>query len=191
MCGRFTLITDAEYQDIRKIVRETEQKLQGGAPLAKMGDIYPTNVSPVLLARGGKRELELLTWGFTGFRGKGLIINARAETAAEKPMFRRCLDATRCVIPSSGFYEWDRRKQKYRFYRREPVGTYMAGLYTVSGGAERYVILTTTANPSVADIHDRMPVIIEREEIDGWLFDHTKADVILRRTPPLLERVTV
>lgn len=73
---------------------------------------------------------ELLAWGFPRFDKKGVVINARAETAPDKPMFRKCLEQRRCVIPSTGFYEWAADKTKYRFRLPGEDALYMAGLTT-------------------------------------------------------------
>ena len=113
----------------------------------------------MLLNREGGRLADLFRWGFPNFYRKGVIINARAETAEDKPTFRPCLEAGRCVIPSAGFYEWDADKRKIRFYQPGHA-LYMAGLYRVYEGKPCYVILTTAANPSVADVHDRMPLVL-------------------------------
>lgn len=111
MCGRYNF-SQEESDEIREIVREVERRQRGEF---KMGEIYPTNVAPVLVAGDDRPVPELLAWGFPRFDKKGVVINARAETAPDKPMFRKCLEQRRCVIPSTGFYEWAADKTKYRF----------------------------------------------------------------------------
>ena len=81
MCGRFTLMTDEEYQDIADILRQIEQ--QQGEPIPR-GDIYPTMFSPILFSENGPPQVQLLRWGYPGFQGKKPLINARAETAEIK-----------------------------------------------------------------------------------------------------------
>ena len=185
MCGRYTLMTDEDYKDLEEIVQEVSRIT--GALVKTNGDIYPTNDAPVLLNSEGRRLTDLFRWGFPNFYRKGVIINARAETAEEKPTFRPCLDSWRCVIPSAGFYEWDTNKHKIFFYQPDHA-LYMAGLYRVYVGKPCYVILTTSANPSVADVHDRMPLVLQPNQIDSWLTDTSAALSILHGTPPLLQR---
>ncbi|WP_278309112.1 SOS response-associated peptidase family protein [Marasmitruncus massiliensis] len=110
MCGRYNF-SAKESQDIRNIVAEVERKY--GVTGMKTGEIFPANLVPVLLPSGSGMEPELFTWGFPNFRNKGVIINARAETAQERPMFKKCLAEKRCVIPTTGFFEWDSAKKKY------------------------------------------------------------------------------
>ena len=131
-------------------------------------------------------RLSLQTWGIPGWKG-GLMINARAETVCEKPMFRRSMAAQRCVIPATSFYEWDAARHKYQFaLPGEPL--YLAGLYDNVDGANRFVILTTTPNASMHGIHDRMPLILRRDQIRPWLTDAESALHLLAAPPPLLER---
>ena len=103
MCGRYQFSAD-EYKEIRQIVRDAQRRSEGNElnfPMA--GDICPSQVAP-----------EFQQWGLPGFRGRQQIINARAETGTEKPMFRRSIAFQRCVIPATGFYEWDAAKHKYK-----------------------------------------------------------------------------
>lgn len=185
MCGRYTLMTDEDYKDLEEIVREVSRTTE--VQVKTDGDIYPTNDAPVLLGRDGRRLADLFRWGFPNFYRKGVIINARAETAEDKPTFRPCLDNGRCVIPASGFYEWGADKRKIRFYQPDHA-LYMAGLYRIYDGKPCYVILTTAANPSVVDIHDRMPLVLQPDQIDPWLEDTGAALSILHGTPPMLQR---
>lgn len=92
------------------------------------------------------------------------------------------------MIPSTGFFEWtkDAKKQKYLFREAGKSLLYMAGFYNNYGGARRYVILTTAANKSVQDIHNRMPVIVHRQEIEDWIRNETAMRKILERVPPIL-----
>ena len=129
-----------------------------------------------------------------GVGGKGRsIINARSETALERPMFRQSVLARRCVIPTTGFYEWGPaggQKRKYRFQLPgRDRALYLAGLWNDCGGQRRCVILTTAANPSMAGIHDRMPLVLERERLAEWVHSPQAAGELLRRTPPALEHV--
>jgi putative SOS response-associated peptidase YedK len=147
----------------------------------KTGEIFPTNVAPVLLAQGDSDIIapRLIAWGFPNFRNKGVIINARAETAREKRLFASSVERRRCVIPSTGFFEWDKNKHKYLFNKPDSSMLYMAGLYNSFDSKNCFVILTTEANASVADIHNRMPVVLSNTNINNWLFDINKADDIL------------
>jgi len=170
------------------------------------GEVFPTNIAPVM-ARGGNNVGEGLAnasvlgckWGFPHWKGAGVIINARAETAVEKKMFRKPLFERRCVVPSSGFYEWDHasgKKKKDKYLLRIPGerALFMAGMidsFKDADGSEysAFVILTTAANASVAPIHDRMPVILAPEERSLWLGDDAFMEHALHRTGPPLDPV--
>lgn len=89
--------------------------------------------------------------------------------------------------PATSFYEWDAARHKYQFaLPGEPL--YLAGLYDNVDGANRFVILTTTPNASMHGIHDRMPLILRRDQIRPWLTDAESALHLLAAPPPLLER---
>lgn len=184
MCGRYTLSIDE--QEIRDIVHAITQQNPGAE--VKTGEIYPTNPAPVLLAGQDDIRPDAAVWGFPNFRKSGVIINARAETALDKKTFRESLLARRCVIPSTGFFEWtkDAKKQKYLFCETGKALLYMAGFYNEFGGERRYVILTTNANQSVREIHNRMPVIVHRQEIGEWIQSENAMRKILERVPPVL-----
>ena len=190
MCGRYQFSAD-EYKEIRQIVRDAQRRSEGNElnfPMA--GDICPSQVALVLVSRGEKIVGEFQQWGLPGFRGRQQIINARAETVTEKPMFRRSIAFQRCVIPATGFYEWDQEKVKYRFILPHASTLYLAGLYNEFQGERRFLILTTEANASVSFIHSRMPVIIFREMIDTWLEDTEKAVHMLHWQQPELHIAT-
>lgn len=188
MCGRYSLFLDEDIAELQRIVRETEGKLQGKAAL-KTGEIYPTNMAPILT--GSSLSPEPAAWGFPGFKGSGVIINARVETAAQKRMFAESLVSRRCVIPSTGFYEWKKEgteKQKFLFRIPEKKLLYMAGLYKEFQGERRYIILTTEPNSSIADVHNRMPVVLPEDMLAAWVMDEDMAEQILKGVPPLLSR---
>lgn len=191
MCGRYVVYTDAEYEDMRNIVRSVEHRLSIEEQL-KTGEIFPKNLAPVL-TQGNAMPM---VWGFPRWNGGGAVINARAETAVEKRMFRQSLFTRRLVIPSTGFFEWQRvkgRKLKDKYLLRLP-GTpmlYMAGmynLYKLPDGREeaRFVILTTEANESVSVLHNRMPVILAPKEIQTWLSNEDFGQFLYRAGPKLL-----
>ena len=167
MCGRYQFSAD-EYKEIRQIVRDAQRRSEGNElnfPMA--GDICPSQVAPVLVSRGEKIVGEFQQWGLPGFRGRQQIINARAETVTEKPMFRRSVAFQRCVIPATGFYEWDSAKHKY-FFQMPGQPIYLAGIYDTINGVNCFIILTTAPNDSVAPIHDRMPLLLSHRCARGW-----------------------
>lgn len=185
MCGRYQF-TETNNADLRRILGDIRRRCGDRAQAFQFGDRAPSMAAPVLIAGGGRIVGDLQTWGIPGWRG-GLMINARAETVCEKPMFRRSIAAQRCVIPATSFYEWDAARHKYQFeLPGEPL--YLAGIYDNVDGANRFVILTTAPNASMRDIHDRMPLILRREQIRPWLTDPEAALQLLTSTPPLLER---
>ena len=188
MCGRY-LFSTQEYKELRQIVRDAQRHSNGqhnelNFPMA--GDIAPTAQAPVLIARGDKVVAEFQRWGIPGWRG-GLMINARAETVCEKPMFRRSMAAQRCVIPASGYYEWDAGKHNY-FFQLPGKPIYLAGIYDNIEGVNCFVVLTTAPNETIQDIHDRIPLILSHEQVRPWLTDAQSALQLLTIVPPALQR---
>ncbi len=170
MCGRFYIDPEIDEIEIQKIINEINHKYYNTQELAAMktGEIYPTDIVPAITAESPA----LMKWGFAGPDKKLRIINARLETATEKPMFRNLFTAQRCLIPASFYFEWTKHttvKQKYAIGTREPI--YMAGLYRFEENVSipLFVILTCPAADELSFIHDRMPVILAKEYHKSWL----------------------
>jgi len=176
MCGRFTLITPAET------IAEQFQ-LPEMPSLAPRYNIAPTQ--PVVAVRqrpeNGGRELAVLQWGLVPFWSKdpkigSRMINARSETAAEKPAFRAAFRRRRCLVVADGFYEWqrlERGKQPFYIHLRDERPFAFAGLWEYwegpEGALESCVLLTTEPNDLLRPLHNRMPVILPSEHYDLWL----------------------
>ena len=195
MCGRFTLTAPPEA--VKTFFGAEEAH---AAP--PRYNIAPTQ--PILIAREdqpGVRRLVLARWGLIPGWVKdpatvSLMFNARAETAADKPSFRGAMRHKRCLIPASGFYEWQKRKggKSQPFLLQPPGGGLVAfaGLWedwsAPDGGVmETATILTTAANAALAPIHDRMPAVIAPEDFAAWLDTRTvtaaEAARLLRPAP--------
>lgn len=188
MCGRYSLAPE-ESKEIAQIVAEIQGRY--GAASIHTGEIYPTNSAPVLLPEDQKMTPKPMTWGFPSFKGKGVIINARGETTLDKPMFRRSLIERRCAVPTTGFYEWDKQKNKYKFYLPNRDTLYLAGLWNIFQGEARFVVLTTALNNTIINVHDRMPVILTQSELGLWLYDTGMASAKLTAIQPVLESIAV
>lgn len=185
MCGRYTFEQPAASGgETRALFDLLLRKYPMQEP--PQGDVCPGQLAPVYLARQGKARLELLHWGFPNPYRKGLLINARAETAGEKALFRPSLHSMRCAVPCTAFYEWDSQKRLYRcsFGGANPL--YLAGLYRVFEGESCFVILTVPANASVAPVHHRMPLLLQRVQVRPWLTDASAAIRILAQPMPAL-----
>lgn len=186
MCGRF-YIDDDTARDIEKTIRMVDEQLKREI---RTGDIHPTENAPVISYQNGDMVAENKKWGFPGFNSGKVIFNARSESVLEKRMFRESVMKRRLVIPASGFYEWNRHKEKVTFtsaLEEQPV-LYMAGFYNRFGDEDRFVILTTGANDSMADVHERMPILLKREELVEWIRDDRRLEEFLHREPHGLKR---
>lgn len=181
MCGRYYIEEADAVEEIARIIgqiQENERK-QGASVDVALGEMRPGDMAPVVCSQGSRR----MRWGFARSDGKGLLINARVETAATKPTFAACLRERRLVVPAGGYYEWqkkeDNTKQQFAFSRDGEL-LYMAGLWRIEpDGQHTFVILTTEASPSVREIHDRMPVLLRRDQLRSWLRDdHAVADIL-------------
>lgn len=176
MCGRFSQAQIAELdRELFKLLR---------IPAAEPRyNVAPTQEAPVIrVARSGRRRLDLLRWGLIPYWAKersigNRLINARAETAAEKPAFRDPFRRRRCAVLADGFYEWKkvaRTKQPFLLRRGDGRPFGLAGLWDRWRGGEEpalesFTILTTRPNELLAPIHDRMPVILPPSALDDWL----------------------
>lgn len=192
MCGRY-YVDDDTAQEIERIIRMAEEKVAKATRetvLLPSGDIHPTDRAPILMADRQGICCHIQKWGFPGFDTKQVLFNARCESALEKPTFREAVAKRRIVVPAAGFYEWNSRKEKSTFYHKNHPALFMAGLYNPYDEGNRFVILTTAANTSMAPVHDRMPLLLEEEEILPWILNPDAAKEILMKVPYLLERKT-
>lgn len=181
MCGRFALFSSTE-----QIAEQFEANPAGLAdmpPSVPRYNIAPTQpVLGVRLDEQGNRELTFFHWGLIPSWAKDMkfgsrLINARSETVDEKPSFRNAFKRRRCIIPADGFYEWqklDEGKQPMFIQAADKRPLPFAGLWefwrSPDGDAiQSCTILTTTPNEMMAKIHNRMPVILESEDIEMWL----------------------
>ena len=150
---------------------------------------HPAHQSLVITAGEDNRLAPALQrWGLPDSYHKSTIINARAETALEKRMFRDSMASRRLAVPAARFYEWDREKQKVAFYRKGRPALYMAGFYSPGEEGWNFCILTTEANSSVGGVHDRMPLVIEREQVRDWILDGDRTAEFLTGRPPQLDQ---
>lgn len=196
MCGRYYVDDDTEdeiervFNMIASARGTSPATVKNDRNVIKTGDILPTDPAPVIGMADNRPIVRQLRWGITGFQKGQPVFNARSETVMEKPMFRNGIQNTRLVIPAAGFYEWNRKREKSTFTRQDGKGLFMAGFAAGYGEDERFTILTTAANASVAPVHERMPLILEEQEIEAWLSDMKAAAEILHKVPVLLERRT-
>jgi len=151
--------------------------------IGKRYNIAPTQEAPVVRAAvGGGREVAMLRWGLVPYWAKDLkigtkMINARSETVEEKPSFRNAFRRRRCIVPATGFFEWrgdPGKKQPFAITAADQPLFAFAGLWESwkpkdGDTVETFTILTTGANPTVAAIHDRMPVILPEADREAWL----------------------
>ena len=177
---------DETAREIRRLVVKLDQKICRESD--QTAAVFPSQKAIVITGRGRHLEAEQMIWGLPRFNGRGILINARAETAVERRTFKESVLHRRCVIPAKGFWEWNKSKEKFSFERPDSQVMFMAGCYDCFDGKERFVILTTEANSSVKPVHDRMPLILERNELEVWVTDDNAVEYFLHKTPALLER---
>lgn len=177
MCGRFT------FTQPENLVTEVFQ-LSSSPTLSPRYNIAPTQSVPTVLldSDDGERQFKMLRWGLIPSWAKDMkmgaaLINARAETVAEKPAFRSAFKRRRCLILADGFYEWqqqEKKKQPYYFRLQEGKLFAFAGLWErwekgEGDAIESCTIITTEANELMQPFHDRMPVILDPKDYEKWL----------------------
>lgn len=183
MCGRYYIDSDMA-EEIETVVRYVDQRIR---KKQFSGDIRPTEFAPVIEKPERGLKLDVCKWGYPLAKGNNLVINARTESVMDKIVFRNGLLYHRILIPASGFYEWNRLKEKNTFTRPDAPVLYMAGFCDWFENEKRFVILTTKANASMEKTHDRMPLILEKEQLADW-FDDKKMEQLLQHTPVMLKR---
>jgi putative SOS response-associated peptidase YedK len=184
MCGRYdNLIARDAYRGLFKANRLPKSNF----PLRY--NIAPTDQIPIVRIdrRDGEREVVMARWGLIPFwmkeKPKVPHINARAETVDRLPLFREAFAKRRCLIPATGFYEWQQRedgKQPYRFRRKDLEPFAFAGIWEFARLAAEEILsaamIVGEPNPLVGGIHDRMPVMLMSEDYDRWLGPANSAD---------------
>lgn len=169
MCGRFYVPADDSNEELQRIINHLNRVK--GTPV-KTGEVCPTDVAAVIANSKAMNPTPFaMKWGYT-MDNRAPIINARSESAAEKPLFRDGMQQRRCLIPAAHYFEWERMgKQKVK-NAIKPVGSevmYMAGIYRISNGAAEFTILTREPGECIRHIHDRMPVILPKDATTDWL----------------------
>ena len=177
MCGRYdNLIPRDAYSALFRPVRIPRSNFPPRYNIAPTDQIPIVRIDP----RDGEKELTMVRWGLIPFwmkeKPKVPHINARAETVHKLPLFREAFAKRRCLIPATGFYEWQQRddgKQPYRFRRRDLEPFAFAGIWEFArlGGEEilSACMIVGEPNPLVGGVHDRMPVMLMPEDYDTWL----------------------
>ncbi|MDK3019516.1 SOS response-associated peptidase [Pseudodonghicola flavimaris] len=175
MCGRYALTLPDDA-----MARLFRAQPSNRLPKLPNYNICPSDQVHVVMQEAGGRRLRPMRWGFlpswyqTPTAGP-LLINARAETLADKPAFRAACRQRRCLIPASGFYEWERRAETrlpWYVLRRDGAPMALGGIWQDWGRDDPQptcAIVTTAANPVLAPIHHRMPLLLEPEDWPLWL----------------------
>lgn len=157
------------------------------APLVQDGEVFPGDLVPVVASNRQKIiSVFPMLWGFSVAGRSAKIVNARVETAAEKPSFRDAWRNHRCIIPASWYYEWQKLpeeqgsvKIKYAIRPKDSSITCLCGLYRLENGLPTFVILTAAASEDLAHIHDRMPLILPKSAVRAWIHPETEPEKLL------------
>jgi putative SOS response-associated peptidase YedK len=191
VCGRFVATTPVsdlvDHFGVERVAERDLDEGRGGGWIDDSWNVAPTDRVAAIAVRRDERTLGTFRWGLVPSWAKELtigskLINARAETVATKPAFRKAFEKRRCIVPADGFYEWEAvpgAKKKQPWYVHDPSGAPLAfaGLWEVwrdpaepdSELVRTCTIVTTTANDLMARIHDRMPVLLPEREWERWL----------------------
>ncbi|MDD3924798.1 MAG: SOS response-associated peptidase family protein, partial [Erysipelotrichaceae bacterium] len=163
MCGRY-LFNDNSSQAIAKIIDQTKQKYeQAQLDLVVWEEIYPSAYSVVMLCEKGKLTPTLMNWGFLKKNSKELIINARIENIKSNS-FKSDYQNNRCVVACTGFYEWDKDKKRHFIKNPNEDIIYLAAIYRKIEDKYYYNILTKRATKQLLPIHERMPIVMNKED---------------------------
>lgn len=203
MCGRYT--RDYTWEQIYRMYMLVQQSPPSNMP--SNFNVCPTQLVDVILPTAQGRSLAQMRWGLVPAWWQKTIkdiklatFNARAETVTTKPFFRGAWKRNRCLIPVSGYYEWQtigKEKLPWYFTRRDGEIVTTAGLWdewtdTQTGEVLRScTMIITEPNKFVAEVHDRMPVILEKDQWDAWLSGDAGTEMLRPANDDALQRVPV
>lgn len=184
MCGRINVTDSVEIQNLFAAYGVDFRTKDNP-------DLRPTqDVATLTYLEGDIKQLDT-KWGIQPVWSRKLLINAQGETVAEKKTFKDAFKDRRCLVPCSGWYEWrdegGPRKQKYLFTRADGNPFLMAGIWYQTAGSSELVTLTINPSPKCAEIHSRMPVIVQVSELDSWFYD--SVEDVQRLIAPADDRV--
>lgn len=188
MCGRF-YVDEEQNEELLRIIQSLNSRFSS-QPMITKGEVRPSDLALVLTPSGPKQPplVDAMRFGFLS--SKTPVINARSESALQKPLFSSSVHNGRILIPVSGFFEWDHTSAhaKYYFRRANHKLMYLAGLSRICQNTECFVILTTASNDSMNEIHSRMPLVLPEDKINDWLYNEKEAIDLLSYTPESLEK---
>lgn len=184
MCTRYYI--DNYREDFRELFEEVKRSrlaerfiVRMAKPIIYSGEVRPTDVVPVIVPdQNGQRTVFPMKWGFTLKGSNQPLVNARVESAATKPTFKESWERRRCVIPASWYYEWKHYKavdgktktgDKYLIQSKDSSVTWLCGLYRIEDDLPVFTVLTKAPTEELAQIHDRMPVILPGDKISDWI----------------------
>ncbi|TMK88644.1 MAG: SOS response-associated peptidase [Actinobacteria bacterium] len=183
MCGRFVAASTRDLLVDWFGVEEID-----GEVLAPSYNVAPTDDVYTVAHEDGRRLLRTTPWGLVAGKGATPLINARAETLVERPVFREPFAHRRCLIPADGFYEWetagDGRRQPYLFF---PADGHPVGFAGLCGRRGTCSIVTSAARPPVTRLHDRMPVVLAPDRWHVWLDPDATPDELQSLLVPAAE----
>ncbi|MEG0230105.1 MAG: SOS response-associated peptidase family protein, partial [Oscillospiraceae bacterium] len=145
-------------------------------------EIFPTEKAPVIFKDNNIIKIENIKWGFEKWDNKGVIINARSESAPYSSFFSKYINKNRCIVPAHGYFEWnntnENKKIKFEFTDEKNNGIFMAGLFRKTKNDKEFVILTKNAREDIKQIHERMPLLLLKEQLLPWLEGYLTIDEI-------------
>ncbi|MDR2340345.1 MAG: SOS response-associated peptidase [Deltaproteobacteria bacterium] len=220
MCGRFSSFDPESDKGINGLVDEAKAlfgKMDTPYKLKTEGDVYPTDVVPILLESDGgkasdnghgalKLRCEAMYWGYPGYPDRFRpnakprpLINAKGETALKLKTWKESTEHRRCVVPTSGFYEWShhdpKKKTKYLFTVPSEKYLLLGAIYKEIKSPDgvpfpHFSIITVAANDSMIKIHNRMPLILEKKDLPLW-FSPKGFEGILEKRDIMLEKTAM
>ena len=197
MCGRYRIDEEETLVGLRDYIEGFNRQRLGG-DVKTDGEVFPSDTVPVVASsRALKPAVFPMEWGFVLPDGRR-IINARSETARERPLFSEGMARRRCAVPAVCYYEWTHTGPRNKYAIRPPEGmTWLAGLYRLQAGRPAFVILTRPPVREITFIHNRMPVLLPRDRIGEWIDPGADPGAVLasalrsvryERVPPAVEQ---
>ncbi len=184
MCGRFTIFSEDEIEEIREIIQDVSVLLSDEDKSVLGRDAYPSSKIPVITK---EKQLKLMEWGFQKWDDENKVIfNARSETVLTSRFFAPHVKAERCLIPAKSYYEWrklpDKKSEKYRLFSEEGI-LFIAGFKRIE--KDEVTMLTRDRAENIAFIHNRMPLILSKETALLWFDDMFYTSLVNEKSIPI------